>query len=74
MRISWKHCRMTNLTTHFSQGFPACLVLAFCMCGSYPLQVANKIEFKLFTNRGKYSFKLNDFRKKALTALANKIK
>ena len=35
---------------------------------------AKKTEIKLASNRGKYSFKLNDFQKKSLTALKNTIK
>ena len=35
---------------------------------------AKKTEIKLVTTRGKYSFKLNDFQKKSVTALLNTIK
>ena len=35
---------------------------------------ANKTEIKLVSNRGKYSFKLNDFQKKSVAGLMNTIK
>jgi hypothetical protein len=38
------------------------------------IRQAKKTEIKLATERGKYSFKLNDYQKKCLTALANTIK
>jgi len=47
---------------------------------SVPLEIlerltqAKKIELKLNSKRGKYSFKLNDYKRKCLTALANTIK
>jgi hypothetical protein len=37
------------------------------------IRQAKKIELKLTSKRGKYSFKVNDYQKKCLTALANTI-
>lgn len=38
------------------------------------LTQAGKVELKLTTKRGKFSFKLNDYQRKAITALADTIK
>ena len=38
------------------------------------LTQARKVELKLTTNRGKYSFKLNDYQRECLTALVNTMK
>lgn len=53
---------------------PQHIVVSVSMETFEQLRKANKVEFKLTSKRGKYSFKLDDYKRKCLTALADTIK
>jgi hypothetical protein len=52
---------------------PQHIVVAVSMEIFESIRQAKKAELKLTSKRGKYSFKLNDYQKKCLTAMANTI-